>query len=235
MDNLTTLRSSDERAIDTLTAFVRDAEHDILSVVTALQAHIDVLHDEQVRKQMPIDRFAVLNRAITRLITDTTALAAISELARTPRSEQKVVLAVLMQEIAAELRSEFTKSRVLLSCDIATGTTLIGDVGPVKTMITAMVVALLHKCHFLETVRIVGLTDHKRVTLSFDIGNQPRKGTFSRGAFEPWRLGELRLLPTNGEGISLSAVDALARLHHGQLSVTTLPNERQAYRLTFRA
>ena len=49
MNELNVVMSPEEMAMDTLTAFVRDAEHDSLAVVTALQAHIDLLHDEQVR------------------------------------------------------------------------------------------------------------------------------------------------------------------------------------------
>jgi hypothetical protein len=223
------LLKPEEKAIDTLTAFVRDAEHDLLSVVTALQAHIDLLYEEQISNHMPVDRFAVLNRSIARLIADTTVLASVSELALAPRSKQKLLLEGLMQEIAAETRSAFSSSQVSLSCEIATGTTLFGNAGSLKVMIKGMVLTVLHKCHKLETVRIVGLTHKKRVSLSFDIGLEAYEG-----AFEPWQLGELRLIPTNGEGIRLAAVDAMARLQHGQLSVCTAPDLRPRYRLTFR-
>ena len=47
----------EQRAIDTLTAFIRDAEHDVLSVVTSLQAHVDLLHDEQERKNKIIETY----------------------------------------------------------------------------------------------------------------------------------------------------------------------------------
>ncbi len=103
---------SPERSIDTLSAFVKDAEHDILSVITALQAHIDLLHEEQVRNHMSVDRFAILNRSIARIVTDATSLSSVSELAHAPRSKERVILDVLMQEIAAETRSAFSKSQV---------------------------------------------------------------------------------------------------------------------------
>jgi hypothetical protein len=218
----------EERTIDTLTAFVRDAEHDILSAVMALQAHIDLLHDEQERNHMPVFRFAVLNRAIARIVTDITVLDAISELLLTPRSNQKQMLEGLMQEIAQETQSAFNTSQVLLSCNIATGTTLVGNSGALKVMIRGIVLAVLHKSHEFETVRIVGLTHKKRVSLSFDTGPESIEGVF-----KPWQLGELRLTPTNGEGISLAAVDAMARFHHGHLSVSTLSDQRHGYRLIF--
>lgn len=229
MNDLTCIMSPAERALDTLTAFVRDTEHDLLSVVTALQAHIDLLHDELVRNHIPVERFAVLNRAVARLITDTTVLASIADIARIPRSKETLVLDSLMQEIAQETRAAFSKNQVSLSYDIAKGTTLVGDSVPLKAMIMGMVLAVLHKCPLLETVRVVGLTDRNRVTLSFDIGMEANKGVF-----KPWRLGELRLAPTNGEGVSLAAVDSIARLHRGHLSVSSSVDRQPGYKLTFR-
>jgi signal transduction histidine kinase len=230
MTVLTNFISPEERAIDTLAAFVQDAEHDMLSVATALQAHIDLLHDEHVRNHMPADRFEVLNRNMARLVADMIDLASICEAAHTPRSRHKLMLQALMQEITAETRLAFSKSNVSLSCDIATGTTLTGDSDPVKSMITRVILSLLQKCQLLETVKIVGMTHNKRVSLSFSIGLEAAKDTF-----QSWRLGELRSMSTNGDGIGLSAVDAMARLHHGQLSVSTQPNERNGYKLTFKA
>lgn len=219
----------EEKAIDTLTSFVRDAEHELLSVVTALQAHVDLLYDEQARDHRDVDRFCVVNRTIARLITDTNTLVYISEQAKAPRSNQKQMLEGLMQEIVSDTRSAFSISQVLLSCDIAAGTILIGNAGPLKLMITGMLLTVLNKCHKLDIIRVVGATDNRRVSLSFDAGSQD-----GGGVFEPWRLGKLRLMPLNGEGIGLSAIDAMARLHHGQLTVRTLSDERHGYRLIFR-
>ena len=221
---------AEERAIDILTAFVRDTEHDVLSVATALQAHVDLLHDELVLNHIPVDRFAVLSRAIARVIADITVLASISELVQAPQSDQKPLLEQLMQEISEDTSSAFTKSQVSLSFDIAAGTTLIGNARQLKAMITDMVLAVLLTCHKLDTVRIVGRTHRKRVSLTFNTGLEAKEV-----AFKPWRLGELRLIPTNGEGISLAAVDAMARLHHGHLSMSTLSDQRHGYRLVFKA
>src|SRR5688500_9162486 len=89
-----------ESKIDTLTAFVRDAEHNVLSVVMALQAHIDLMHDEQKQNDLPLIRFMILNRAIARITADMVSLAAISDLMQAPSSKQKQMLDVLMREIA---------------------------------------------------------------------------------------------------------------------------------------
>lgn len=217
------------KAIDTLTSFVRDTEHELLSVVTALQANIDLLYNEQLRNHLPVDRFSIVNRTITRLITDTNVLVSISELAKVPRSNQKQMLEGLMQEIAAETQLAFRNSQVSLTCDIAAGTTLIGQARSLKLMITGMLLAVLHECHKLEIVRIVGLTNKRRVSLSFDFGLES-----GEGVFKPWQLGQLRLMPLNGEGLSLSAVDAMARLHRGQLTVKTLSDQRHGYKLIFK-
>ena len=219
---------SDERSIDTLTAFVRDSEHDVLSVVTALQAHLDLLHNEQERNHISVSRFAVLDRAVARIIADMTVLAAISEQVLIPKSRQKQMLDGLIKEIAQETQADFSESQVSLSCNIAAGTTLIGNADALKVMIRGMLLAVLRKSHEFETVKIVGFTDQKRVSLSIGTGLNNNDGTF-----KPWKLGELHTAPTNGEGINLAAVDAMARLHDGQLTVTSTPGERRGYRLIF--
>jgi hypothetical protein len=218
----------EEKTIDTLTAFMQDAEHDMLTVITALQAHIDLLQAEQTSNQCSVTRFAVLNRSIERIISDLNVLSVISELVQAPRSTNRQSVQGLMLEIAAETQAAFELSNVTLSCTIATGTTLIGNAPALKIMITGMVLAVLHKCKKFETVRIVGLADKKSVSLSFDTGS-----TAGKGDFQPWQLGELRLIPTNGEGISLAAVEAMARLHHGHLSVSSISNDRRGYKLIF--
>ena len=218
----------EEEALDTLSAFVKDTEHEMIAVVTALQAHIDLLHGEQIINRLSVDRFAVLNRAMDRLISDTSVLASVSDLAQTPLAVEKLTLKGLVQEIADETQPAFKKSQVSLSCDIAKNTTLTGNAGSLKIMITKIVLAILAKCHQMETVRIVGLTDNKRVSLSFDIGLEANLAEFT-----PWQLGKLRLFPTNGDGITLSSVDAMARLYHGHLSVSTSSDQRHGYKLNF--
>ena len=218
----------EEKAIDTLTAFVHDAEHELLSVITALQGHVDLLHAEQALNGVDADRVATIDRTISRLITDTNVLASVADLAKAPRSNQKQLVETLMQEIAAETRTAFSTKQVSLSCDIASGLTLVGRAGALKLMITGMLLAVLHRCRKLESVRIVGVTTKRLLSLSFDTGEDA-----GEGEFKPWQLGELRLMPLNGDAIGLAAVDAMARLHRGHLSVSNLADHRHGYRLVF--
>lgn len=219
----------EDTPIMTLAAFVQDLEHEMLSVITALQANVDLLHDELVLDRMPADRFTIVNRAINRLVEDTTTLSAVAELAQAPRSKQKLMLDGLMQEIAAETQTAFSTSQVSLFCNIASGTTMLGDAGPLKVMLTGLVLNVLYKCHKLDTMKIVGSYSKNLVSLSFDSGQDT-----DDAIFKPWRLGNLRAVPMNGDGIGLSMVDAMAKLHDGQLSVSTFSDDRQCYRLIFK-
>lgn len=220
----------ERQSTEVLAAFVRDAEQDILSVVTTLQAHVDLLHDELERSNMPVTRFIVLNRAIARIATDITILTAFSDHVRLARSNQPQNVDELMKQIATETQAAFEVSQVSLDCNIAEGASLIGCPTSLKTMFTAMVLAVLHNAQESDTVTVIGKTHDRKLTLSVDTaGGKPR------GVFDPWRLGELHLVPTNSDSISLAAIDAMARIHHGRLSVSTLGDSRHGYRLTFDA
>lgn len=219
---------TDRKSMETLTSFVRDAEHEMLSVANSLQAQIDLLQREQTESEISVTRFNGLDRAIARLINDTNILGAVSALTILPRSKRKQKLEMLMKEIVSEMKSDFVDSQVALSCEISASVYLSGSKAALKLMFREMVAALLLECQKLETIRITGKIDKKNVSLSFDTGTRNKLCKF-----EPWQLGELRLVPVNGEGISLAAIDAIARLHKGQLSVKSLPNQRHEYRLSF--
>ena len=105
--------SRQDLAIDTLTSFVLDAEHDLLSVVTVIQAHIDLLRHEMVQNRLPVERVAMLSVSVARLVQNVTALAAVSEQTRQGRPNQRVVLSPLMDEVEAETRSAFSDGRSL--------------------------------------------------------------------------------------------------------------------------
>ncbi|MBZ0187630.1 MAG: hypothetical protein K8F91_15390 [Candidatus Obscuribacterales bacterium] len=218
----------EEPAIRTLTAFVRDTEHELYSVITALKAHIDLLHNEQKTSNLPIDRFVVIDRIIARLIADTAILSAVSELAIKPRANTSTNLNQVMQEIAEETRLEFSDRQVTLSYNIAAGTNLIGNSDSLKHMITGVIVTVLGNCKKSETLQVVSITNKEGVSIDFGSDADDTKTDF-----EPWDLGSMRLIPTNGDGITLSAVDAMARFHYGFLSVVTSSTPRILCRLSF--
>ncbi|MBX9725596.1 MAG: hypothetical protein K2X81_29635 [Candidatus Obscuribacterales bacterium] len=217
-----------EKSIDTLTAFVRDAEHELLSVLTALQAQIDLLKLEQENNNRPVDRFPGLNRSVARLIADTQVLATISLLATTPRSKSRVSLDSLMKEIISETKADFSRAKVTVSSVIENGTALIGEVEPLKQMCKGMLLVVLQKCSSLDQVNIIGMTLNKKVSIDYETGKHCEKEDF-----KPWRVGELRNVPTNGDGIKLAAIDAMARMHQGQLSVCSSTDEKDSYKLVF--
>ena len=219
---------SDRKAMDVLAAFVRDAEHELKTVTTALQAHIDLLHHEQTKNHVSAERFKVLNRAVARLISDTNILASVTELTMTPGLNSKFKLDALIREITNETKLNFSAQGVLMTTNISSETSLHGSAAALKLMVKETVLALLQECTKLETMSITGKNDRKHVSLVFETGEKD-----NQGKFENWQLGKLRHSPANGEGISLAAVDAIARMHHGQLSVKTLANQRHEYRLLF--
>ncbi len=217
-------------SIEILVAFVRDAEHEMLAVATSLQAQIDLIEKEQSESVDSAARFPALNRAVSRLVSDATILTSVSELTLLPRVKTRQNVETMMRDIATETRSKFANSEVYICCNIAPSIHVYGRTEAFKLMFKETVLALLLECEKLETIRISAKVVNKNVCLSFDTGTKDKLQKF-----EPWRLGKLRLHPINGEGISLAAIDAVARLNSGRLSVKSLPNRRHEYRLSFAA
>jgi hypothetical protein len=220
----------EENALDTLAAYVRDYEHELLSVATALQGHVDLLSSETRNTISEKNRLAAVNRTINRIVKDANALLSVSELAMVPPSKQRHSLDSLIQQVVLDTKSAFLADQVALTFNIAKGMTLKGDFGPLKLMITAMFMAVLHRCHKFDTVQIEGVSSKRVVSLSFQSGRKAKDGSFA-----PWRLGELRLIPLNGDSIGLSTIDAMARLQNGRLSVWTKADHAQVYRLLFKS
>jgi hypothetical protein len=103
--------TTDKIALDTVTGYVQDTEHDLLSIITALQANVELLRDEQMRNHLSVDRFIMFSRAISRLISDITAVASVSTLASASPSKKRHLLTALIEEISAETREEFKTSQ----------------------------------------------------------------------------------------------------------------------------
>ncbi|MDX2105801.1 MAG: hypothetical protein SFY67_05305 [Candidatus Melainabacteria bacterium] len=218
----------DNDSMETLTAYLKDAEHEELTVITALRAHLDLMHDEQIRNSMPVNRFDVLNRSIMRLISDIEALACISQQAIVPQKQHMFLLEDLMREIEASTQLEFEDKEVTLSWNIKKGTTLLCNANQMKHMLCEIILAILSQCKKLDIVRVTGHFEKRCVTLTFTGALQETKTEFL-----PWRLGELHLIPSNGDGIAMSTIDAMARLQHGRLSINGFRTENQVYKLIF--
>ena len=221
-------KNRDQEALDVLQAFIRDAEHELLALVTALKAHIDLLNGEQLSNIIATDRFLSLNRAIARLTIVTDFLASISEQTQGIQTKQKIIMEQLMQKITTDTSVLFGTNQVSLSYNIAGDAQLFGQMGPLKTMITLLALVIFNKCHKHEIINITGLLQKKCLSLLFST-DLDTYGVL----FKPWQLGNLRQIPTNGEGIGLAAVSAMARLCGGQLSVGSLPDDRHEYKLVF--
>ncbi len=200
----------------------------MIATATALQAHIDLLYDEQIRNRLPIDRFDVLNHAVGRLVRDTGILATVAAEAKSPVAHQRWSLKKLIQDVVEETKAALSISKVSLQCVIPDNVTVKGNDEILKMMIKELVLVVLPTCHELDTLSIIGLSFQKRISLSFEISS-----TINNREFLSWQLGSLSLIPTNGEGIMLSAVDAMAKLNNGFLSVRGSTDNRKAYKLTF--
>lgn len=214
--------------IDTLAAFVKDFIHELFAVLTALQANVDLLQEDKTSSDSSEKRFAAANRAISRLVRDTRELSDVLKISTLTSKREKVRLDLLMKEIKEETQSEFSLKDTELCSEIAFGTTLLGNSDSIKKMITSIVLNVLGMAKGFSTIKVVGLsTENSTEVLIFD-------GLDSGdGEFIPWKLGQLKLTPINGDLITLSAVDAIAKFNLGYLSIRSSEVQPKAYRLSF--
>jgi hypothetical protein len=155
---------ADDLAIATLGAFVKDNEHEMASVVTALQAHIDLIHDEQIRNNIPVDRFAIVDRLITRLISNTNILASVAAQAQRSVATQKLSLDQVLFQIIEDSSEQFKLGRINVHCDIAKGLVLVCNAVALNAMVKGVISSVIDQCHEQETVMIVA-GEHKRVDM----------------------------------------------------------------------
>lgn len=217
-----------KRSLDILTDFIIDAEHELIAVVTALQAHIDLLEAGLTKTEDAPERFAAINRAVSRLLADTAALASISELTKQGHSKEKSSLCLLVNETMSEMQVPIRDAQVIVSCDIPETAKVTASSSSLKLMLKALLLEILHKCDKQGTLRISALRKSRSVSIAFDTGRGAKESNF-----HSWRLGELHMRPTNGEGIRLAAIAAMARINHGYLSVCNLTDLPDEYSLTF--
>ncbi|MBP7861739.1 HAMP domain-containing histidine kinase [bacterium] len=221
-------RKADNQNIETLTSYIMDTEHEELSVITALKAHLDLMQDELARNSQPLSRFVILNRSIIRLISDIESLTSVSQQAIAEPQKQKLVLEDLLKEIEISTQPEFSEKEVSLSWNIKKGTVLIGNAIQMKHMLTEIIYNILHGCKKLDNINITGQEKKRCVSMTFSANPIPTVTDYI-----PWRLGELRLIPSNGDGIGLATIAAMAKLQHGQLSITGFKTEKQVFKLVF--
>lgn len=219
---------TDNHTIETLTSYMKDTEHEELTVITTLKAHLDLMHDELRRNSQPLTRFAILNRSVMRLKNDIEAMASVSQQAIATQLNQKLLLEDLIQEVEVSTQAELGEKEVTLSWNIKKGTVLMGNAIQMKHMLTEIIYNILHGCKRLDNINITGYEQNKCVSMTFSANPIPTETNYI-----PWRLGELRLIPSNGDGIGLATVAAMARLQHGQLSITGFRTENQVFKLIF--
>lgn len=214
--------------IDILSAFIKDFVHELLAVITAMQANVDLLEEPGVKNSAANKRINIIKKSINRLLRDTRVLTDVFRLSGKSKGQKTVNLEKLIKEVTDETNKDFQDRNASLCSDIAKNVTFTGDPVCYKKMIREIVLAILSLSKNIKIVNLVASTSEKAVSIKFFDGESS-----DLGVFQPWRLGELRLTPTNGDGIMLSAVDAMARLNSGNLNIRNLPDLPRAFQLKF--
>lgn len=216
-----------ENAVDTLSAFNIDFEHELHAVTTVIQAQIDLVFDERIENSDPISRATILNRNLDRLVKDTKSLSVVSNLAKLPQSKEKVRFQSLLEAVAYDTLPEFSARETSLSFFDAQESSLFGYSESLEHMLIRVVLIVLQLNKALDIVTIVVESSKENVSLIFDSGIKDNE----KPEFKRWQLGKLHLMATNGDGIMLSAVDAIARMHSGYLSISTALSKKQTFKL----
>ncbi|MBX9725441.1 MAG: hypothetical protein K2X81_28850, partial [Candidatus Obscuribacterales bacterium] len=152
----------------------------------------------------------------------------VAELAKARLSKQPIIMDKLIKAAVVEVRLLLLRRKISVSNNISKEQTLTGDTNPLRLLFKALLLTAIANCDEGDKINIE--CAEKESNLSFTLGTELGSDNCF---FEAWRLGELRLIASHDQGIELAAIDAMARMQGGYLSVCTKLDKYSGYRLTF--
>ena len=206
--------------------FLANISHELRTPLTSIMAYVETLEDGAIDDKENNRRFlGVIRRNAERmhdLIADTAELSQI-ESGNVSLDIRRVRIAHLVDEIFAALSSKAGLRRVRLVSGIDQELTVRGDPLRLEQMLTNLIDNAIKFNREAGSVTVSIATEPTRYLISVaDTGEGIVADSLQRIFERFYRLDRGRTREVGGTGLGLSIVKHLARLHGGEVSVTSI-------------
>lgn len=215
--------------------FLSNVSHELRTPLTSILAFVETLEDGAIRDEENNQRFLAVIRKnaqrMHRLIDDILELSSI-ESGQVRLEQKKVNLNTLVEEIFTNLSTKARRRKIKLTNNISKNTFVFADAVRLDQMLTNLIEnAVKFNCEAGSVVVGFEQKDAKDTISIFDTGEgistQHQQRIFERF----YRTDRARSREIGGTGLGLAIVKHLARLHGGEVSVSSAPAEGTTFSL----
>ncbi len=216
-------------------AFLSNISHELRTPLTSILAFVETLEDGAIDDEANNRRFlAVIRKNAERmrsLIDDISELSSI-EAGNVRIDPKHIDLGNLVREVYASLSAKAESYEILLENNVPPGTKIYADILRLEQMLTNLVDNAIKFSGRggVVTVRSVEADDSSFVEV-VDVGEGIMREHLQRIFERFYRIDRARSREVGGTGLGLAIVKHLARLHGGEVTVSSILGEGSTFRI----
>lgn len=215
--------------------FLSNISHELRTPLTSILAFVETLEDGAIDDDANKRRFmSVIRKNAERmrhLIDDISELSSIE--AGNVRIERKHIdLNGLVREVFASMSAKAEERGVILENEIEPGLRVYADILRLEQMLTNLVdnAIKFNSSHGAVTIRCIDRTESQVIEVA-DTGEGIMREHLQRIFERFYRIDRARTREVGGTGLGLAIVKHLARLHGGEVTVSSILGEGSAFRI----
>ncbi|MHB8596324.1 MAG: sensor histidine kinase [Ktedonobacteraceae bacterium] len=215
--------------------FVADASHELRTPVTVIRSMTDIALENGLSFEECIAVLSDVNAEAERLgqlVSDLLALARADE-AQLPLDHEPVRLDLLAVDVVATMEPLAFERGITLQVQTTEPTTVLGDTARLIQMMMGLVDNALTYTNAPGTVTLTVIRDGSQACLKVSdtgIGIAPEDAAHIFERF--YRTDPARSRVAGGNGLGLSIVDWIVRVHHGSISVESQVGQGSTFTVT---
>ena len=213
--------------------FLSNISHELRTPLTSILAFVETLEDGAIKDEENNQRFLGVIRKnaqrMHRLIDDILELSSI-ESGKITLELKKINLAALVEEVFTVLSSKAKERRIKLKNEVSKDVFVFADVVRLEQMLTNLIDNAVKFNAERESVTVsFAEKDEKNIISVSDTGEGISNEHLQRIFERFYRTDRARSREIGGTGLGLAIVKHLARLHGGEVSVTSAPGKGSTF------
>jgi two-component system, OmpR family, phosphate regulon sensor histidine kinase PhoR len=222
-----------ERLENVRQEFLSNISHELRTPLTSILAFVETLEDGAIDDEENNLRFlGVIRRNAERmhhLINDILELSSI-ESGKITIELKKSELSGLTDEVFTNLSAKASEKQISLGNEVAKGTIVLADAGRLEQMLTNLIDNAIKFNREGGNVTVSHARDNENDIISVTDSGEGISNEHLQRIFERfYRTDRARSREIGGTGLGLAIVKHLARLHGGEISVTSTPGKGSVF------